>query len=86
MKSWRLIYLTLAFAAFVLLISWFLAFPIKTPFNYNDIFVESSILALIIAGNYFIHVLMNPQLKLGWAILTLGFLVDIFDEFTKEPR
>ncbi|MDI9643869.1 MAG: ATP-binding protein [Candidatus Verstraetearchaeota archaeon] len=81
----RLFYLTLVLVSVLIVISWFYTFPLKPPFNLSDIFVESSILTLISAANLFLIHFRNTPLRIGWATLTIGFIIDLLDEFTKEP-
>lgn len=80
-----IIYPVLISAAFAVAAAWFSIYPLKLPFNSGDVFVESSILLLLVLGNVFVRVIDSTSVKLGWGVLTLGFLVDLLDEFTKEP-
>ena len=66
-------------------ILWFMAFPLKTPFDMVDILIEGLILCTFIAAYYYVTRLENPFLEAGFGILIFGYLIDLLDEFTKEP-
>ncbi|MDI9608710.1 MAG: ATP-binding protein [Candidatus Verstraetearchaeota archaeon] len=85
MGSERLIYLTAATAAFALLASWLSIFPPDAQIDYNSIFIKSTILAVLLLGSFFLRN-TGAYLKLGWAAIVLGFLVDLLSEFTAEPE
>lgn len=66
---------------------WFYAFPINSkPFDIDDIVFEGIYLAASIVCYYFIVKLDIRMLQLGWAILCYALLIDLMDEFTKEPN
>ena len=66
-------------------ILWFLTFPLKTPFDLEDIVIEGLILGTFSGAYYFVHRMNNPLLETGFGILIFGYVIDLLDEFTKEP-
>ncbi|MBT8508920.1 hypothetical protein AZH53_10940 [Methanomicrobiaceae archaeon CYW5] len=66
-------------------ILWFLVFPLKLPFDMQDVLIEGLILCTFISAYYYVHRLQIPLLEAGFGILIFGYLIDFFDEFTKEP-
>ncbi|MEJ5292686.1 MAG: ATP-binding protein [Candidatus Methanosuratincola sp.] len=85
MRSERIIYPTVASAAFALLVAWLSIFPPSAQFDYIRLFVESLVLAALLLGSLYWRV-TGAYLKLGWAALMLGFFVELLQEFTVGPQ
>jgi PAS domain S-box-containing protein len=67
----------------ILIVAWFLNFPINPPFDLEDIVVEGSyflgsVLTLFVVWNF-------PLVFVGWWVFSSGLLIDLLDEFTREP-
>jgi len=62
-----------------------MVFPLKTPFDMVDVLIEGLILGTFTAAYYYVSRLDNAILEAGFAVLTFGYLIDLLDEFTREP-
>jgi len=82
----NLTHFILLFFIAVTIIVWFAAFPIKTKFDQNDILFESIYLIVTFVCYYLIVKLDIKLLQWGWAMLCYALVVDLLDEFTKEPE
>ena len=82
----NLTHFILLFFIAVTIIVWFAAFPIKTKFDQNDILFESIYLIVAFVCYYLIVKLDIKLLQWGWAMLCYALVVDLLDEFTKEPE
>ena len=82
----NLTHFILLFFIAVTIIAWFAAFPIKTKFDQNDILFESIYLIVTFVCYYLIVKLDIKLLQWGWAMLCYALVVDLLDEFTKEPE
>ncbi|MFB3101185.1 MAG: diguanylate cyclase domain-containing protein [Gammaproteobacteria bacterium] len=82
----NLTHFILLFFIAVTIIAWFAAFPIKTKFDQNDILFESIYLIVAFVCYYLIVKLDIKLLQWGWAMLCYALVVDLLDEFTKEPE
>ena len=69
----------------ITILFWFRAFPLKLPFDRTDVLLESTYLVTAIIGLFFITRLRIKVLDIGWGALTYSLLIDLLDEFTKEP-
>ncbi len=65
---------------------WFMAFPVKDKFDLNDVIFESIYLIVTFICYYIILKLDVKMLQLGWSMLCYALVVDLLDEFTKEPE
>lgn len=70
----------------ITILVWFSAFPIKSKFDFNDILFESIYLVVTFFCYFIILKLDIKLLQLGWAMLCYALVVDLLDEFTKEPE
>jgi len=82
----NLTHFILLFFVAVTIIVWFAAFPIETKFDQNDILFESIYLIVSFVCYYLIVKLDIKLLQWGWAMLCYALVVDLLDEFTKEPE
>jgi len=64
---------------------WFNAFPLAPPFDCNDILFEGTYLVAALVAYLIVRRLQNTVLEIGFAALTVSLLLDLLDEFTKEP-
>ncbi|MBP2030700.1 PAS domain S-box-containing protein [Methanohalophilus levihalophilus] len=60
-------------------------FPLKSPFDIEDVFIEGIYLLFALFSLYMIYRLGSFSLLLGWFIFIYGLTFDFLDEFTKEP-
>lgn len=69
-------------------VSWFTVFDLKPAgkLDVQDIVIEGLVLLLILTAHIYIFRLKIGKLQLGWSILAIGRLIDLFDEFTSEPE
>lgn len=65
--------------------AWPSIFPLDAQINYSNLFMEGIILAVLLLGSLFSRN-MGVFLKLGWAVLMLGFLAGLLGELTAEPE
>lgn len=70
----------------VTIIIWFSVFPIKTSFDNNDVLFESIYLIATFVCYFIIVKLDIKLLQFGWALLCYALVIDLLDEFTKEPE
>ncbi len=82
----NLTHFILLFFVAVTIIVWFAAFPIETKFDQNDVLFESIYLIVTFVCYYLIVKLDIKLLQWGWAMLCYALVVDLLDEFTKEPE
>ncbi|TGC09168.1 hybrid sensor histidine kinase/response regulator [Methanolobus halotolerans] len=71
------------FATFVII--WFFVFPLKFPFDTDDIVIEGLYFFAALASFFLIRQLQIPILSIGWSLFTFGLLINLLDEFTSEP-
>jgi PAS domain S-box-containing protein len=64
---------------------WFSVFPLNPPFDMEDVLYEVLILGAIVLAYLLTIRLKNPILEAGFGLYVIAFLIDFFDEFTKEP-
>jgi PAS domain S-box-containing protein len=64
---------------------WFSSFPLKMPFDWDDVLFEGLYLGTAVVAFLFIMRLDIKVLEIGWGIFVYGLLIDFLDEFTKEP-
>jgi diguanylate cyclase (GGDEF)-like protein len=74
------------FLIVVTILAWLLVFPIKTRFDGNDVLFESIYLIATFVCYFFIVKLDIKILQWGWSLLCYALVVDLLDEFTKEPE
>jgi PAS domain S-box-containing protein len=72
-------------ASLVLLALWFWSFPLKLPFDMQDIVIEGLILGAVVAAYLFVMRFANHWIELGFGIYAFGLLIDFLDELTSEP-
>ena len=67
--------------------AWFVSFKLHpvAKLDVQDIIIEGLILSCILISYIYIVRLNITALQLGWSLITLGRLIDFFDEFTSEP-
>ncbi|MEE9160289.1 MAG: hypothetical protein V3V73_00710, partial [Gammaproteobacteria bacterium] len=70
----------------VTIIIWLSVFPIKTSFDTNDVLFESIYLIATFICYFIIVRLEIKLLQFGWALLCYALVIDLLDEFTKEPE
>ncbi|HAA90562.1 MAG TPA: hypothetical protein DCE07_08375 [Peptococcaceae bacterium] len=68
--------------------SWFVSFKLHpiAELDAQDVIIEGLTLSCILVSYIYIVRLKITSLQLGWSLLTLGRLIDFFDEFTSEPE
>ncbi|MCC7572528.1 MAG: HAMP domain-containing histidine kinase [Candidatus Methanofastidiosum sp.] len=71
---------------FLIVLLWFLAFPIDTSFYHANILFEGAYLFLVIIMLFYVFKLNIRTFTFGWAIFSYGLLMDFLDEFTKESE
>jgi PAS domain S-box-containing protein len=77
--------LVLLIISLITIFLWFYFFPLRLPFDRNDIFFEGLYLLGVVVGYFFILRLDAKVLEIGWSLFLYGLLIDFLDEFTKEP-
>jgi len=67
---------------------WFVSFKFHpaAKLDIQDIIIEGLVLSWILISYIYIARLNIAALQLGWSLITLGRLIDFFDEFTSEPE
>ena len=71
---------------FLIVLLWFLAFPIDTSLNVGNIIFEGTYLFLVVIMLFYVFELKIRIFTFGWAIFSYGLLMDFIDEFTKESE
>ncbi len=72
-------------ASLILLALWFWQFPLKPPFDLQDVVIEGLILGAVIAAYLYVMRFANHWIELGFGLFVFGLLIDFLDELTKEP-
>lgn len=70
---------------FLTIVLWMYFFKIKKSFDIEDVFIEGMYLLIAIIALLFIKRLNMLVLSIGWSLFTWGLIMDLLDEFTKEP-
>jgi signal transduction histidine kinase len=70
----------------IIVLSWFILFPIDTSFNIGNLIFEGTYVFLVTIMLLYVFKLKIRMLTYGWAILSYGLFIDFIDEFTREPE
>ena len=68
-----------------IILTWLAAFPLRTPATWVDVATGAALLTAAIVGFVLLSRLHLPVLEIGWLVLTYSLLLDLLDEFTREP-
>lgn len=71
--------------AAVIVLAWFACFPPQPKLDFEDIVIEGSQLAAVVAGYVFVARLRVRMLEVGWGLFACALLIDFLDEWTREP-
>lgn len=65
---------------------WLVSFPLHpgSRIDYEDVAIEASILAALIAAFFVLRAL--PKVMFGWGIFVIPWITDVLDEITSEPE
>jgi len=86
-KKIKKLWLELIFPGLIglIILLWFVFFPLKDTFDWTDIFFEGLYFSVTLGSFFIVRKTKINVLLLGWAVFIYGLLIDLLDEFTSEP-
>lgn len=71
---------------FIIVLFWFLLFPLDSSLHIGRIIIEGTYLLLVVIMLFYVFKLKIRTFTFGWSILSYGLFLDFLDEFTIEPE
>ncbi len=84
-RNQKILLFLLPVVAFIIGILWFIAFPLNTPFDLQDVIIEGLILCAAAGIYIYTRKIGNEFTEFGLMMYVIGLWIDFLDEFTKEP-